>query len=394
MVEVAKERAEFKNAVIYASPQYKEIMMNQTLYQQLYKLVVLEDVSDIYQLADRLGLRYIGDAARLRRVLEGYIKVVFEGKYDRRAAANLICPQCFKPSLVDTAKIGGDEIKMTCSDEECGFELDDSFADFEVFSKDLDRDVTFAPTSAISYTGGKGCTFSPNSDREHKHFLYSIVNSDNVLFSDFEKSHPEIASQFKAAPGEADCFEVVWAGELGKVYCRTGSFVRMVSIDDYFNAVNGLFHQFDGPLRKQKLELMLDPKNELRRAKEYGLKLCERFGFNNKDRDQAIYNTVGTEIDRLKAIVDMRKRHVSMATFTETVFYLVVLRFDRKGLASRVKSELSIDLCLVNFINDVLFALEKDGVSPDGSSVFLEALERSNAARVAAASNSMKSPLS
>lgn len=280
---------------------------------------------------------------------------------------------------MDTAKKNGDEIKKAC--DLCGFEVTDDFTE-DTFSDALDRDLTFAPTSAISYSGGLGCTFNPNNDREHKNLLWNIVNGSNILWSDFQKGYPEIAAQFQASPGEADSFELVWSGEYGKVYCRSGPFVRVISIDDYFNAVNPLFHQFDAPLRKQKLSLLIDPSNELRRAKEYGLKLCEKYGFNNKDRDQAIYNTVGIEIDRLKPIVDMRKHHVSVPTFVETVFYLCVCRFGKDNLAEKIKSELAVNIRLVNFINDVLRDLDNDGYRPNDSPVFLSALEAAAKNRV------------
>jgi hypothetical protein len=379
MVEVLKEKGKikvnsqakaFKSSVVLGSHEYREILENQAAYQKLYKYLFLEDVSDLYLLSDLVGCRDASQVVSLKRNLEGYLRSIYGGSFDRKVVAEEVCPICFQISLTAFAR-GGEEIKKTCTI--CGAELEDSFGDFNDFSQNLDRDVTYAPTSHISYSGGKGCTFNPNSDREHKNLLWNIVNANNVLFSKFKEEKPEIAVEF-----EDGVFEV-WDGKF--IYCRVDSFVRRAPIDEYFNCVNAFWHQFDAPLQKAKLSLMIDVKSSFRRSKEYGLKLCEKYGFNNKDRDQAIYNTVGLLIERLKPFVDARERHVSEKVFTETVFYICLLRFDRRRLAPQVKSDLEIDVDLVNFFDDIMAVLEKYDQKANFDPSLLNALEASNGSR-------------
>jgi hypothetical protein len=351
------------------------LVENLPLYQKLFRLKYREGVVDLEELCNHLGVCDVEEVDYALRILIEHLKGLMGGVV-RKDKIGEVCPECLELGLSSLGS-DGEEIRPSC--RKCGFETSD-MADVENMDVSLDRAVTYAPVSKISYSGG-GCTFNPNSDREHKNFFWNIVNERNVLFSKFQEDFPEVASQFKAGIGEADSFECVWAG--GYVYCRVGQWVRHVTIDEYFNLVNGFWHAFDAPLQKSKLGLIIEPKSEFRRSKEYALRLLEKYGFNNKNRDQAIYNTVGRDIERLKPFVDARVHHVSEKTFAETVVYICLLRFDKRGVASKVKSELDINLGLVNFIDGVLELLREDAVKVDNTPLLLEALEHQNVARQA-----------
>jgi hypothetical protein len=346
------------------------------MYQKLFRLKYREGLCDLGELCEHLGLEDVEEVSLAAQKLTAYLKALMKSDKVRKDKLGEICPNCLRLGLTSLGN-DGEEIKPAC--RFCGVESEDT-VDIEHLNIDLDRAVTYAPVSKISYSKG-GCTFNPNSDREHKNFFWDIVNERNVLFTKFLEDFPEVAAQFKAEIGEADSFECVWAGP--NVFCRVGPWVRHVSIDEYFNLVNSFWHQFDAPLQKSKLSLIIEPKSEFRRSKEYALRLLEQFGFNNKDRDQAVYNTVGRDIERLKPFVDARVHHVSEKTFAETIVYICLLRFDKKGLAAKVKSELDINLGLVNFIDGVLELLREDAVKIDNNPMLLDALEHQNVSREA-----------
>lgn len=369
----SREVAPFQSAFELVSPEYRVLLENLPMYRKLFRLKFHEGVVDLGELCEYLGFEDIMDVDYALRNLFAHLKGVMGGVI-RKDKLGEICPECLE---VGVSPFGndGEEIRPSC--RKCGVETTD-VVDIENMNIDLDRAVTYAPVSKISYSKG-GCTFNPNSDREHKNFFWNIVNARNVLFSKFQEDFPEIAGQFKAGVGEADAFECVWADS--NVYCRIGQWMRHVPVDAYFNLLNSFWHQFDAPLQKSKLSLIIEPRSEFRRSKEYALRLLEKYGFNNKDRDQAVYNTVGRDIERLKPFVDARLHHVSEKTFVETVIYICLLRFDRAGIASKVKSDLDVNLGLVNFIEGVLELLREDAVKTDNDPLLLNAIECENASR-------------
>ena len=371
----AKSAPVFKPALDEVSVEYRVLLENLPVYRKLFRLKYREGVCDLGELCGHLGFMDVEEVVLAERYLLAHLKSVMGG-FVRKDKLGEICPECLQKGLTSFDS-HGEEIKPSCS--LCGIETGD-MADMENMDTSVDRAVTWGPVSLISYSKG-GCTFNPNSDREHKNFFWNIVNERNVLFTKFQEDFPLIAAEFQAPIGEADAFEVVWAGST--VYCRIGQWVRHVSIDEYFNLVNSFWHSFDAPLQKSKLSLIIEPKSEFRRSKEYALRLLEQFGFNNKDRDQAVYNTVGRDIERLKPFVDARIHHVSEKTFAETIVYICLLHFDKNGVAVKVKSELDINLGLVNFIDGVLELLREDAVKIDNNPMLLDALERQNASREA-----------
>jgi hypothetical protein len=424
MVEVS-ERQNFEQAVLLASPEYREITKLENLdqYQQLYKLRVLEDVSDIYMLGDGLGIRFVGEVARMKRTLENYLKLVCGGQFNPRMAAELVCPNCFMPSLVDTSKRGGDEIKKSCS--ACGMELPDSFADFQVFSQDLDFGVTFAPVSTMNDTDGAGGTFHPNNTREvrdHKPFLYNIVNADNIPLQAFAKISPEIAAQFTVANG-LSCSNVVFDDGLVELealekrrdeikaelkdnpynkelreeyktikvkaesvldthfaYCVVDGFVRKVKLGAY----RGFWHQFDSLRRLSILTKGITFKGPCAKEKVYGISLCKRYGFGEGNNDQAMINTLGLQIDKYKPLVERRDKHLNFHTFVDTLFFRLLCVFDKSGQAVKAQSELKIDRKLLKFIDciDDIYKADAESLEEEGS-LLVKALVKVNGARVA-----------
>jgi hypothetical protein len=277
----------------------------------------------------------------------------------------MVCPECFKLSV--TGYSVGEEIKNVCS--ECGVEVDESYSDIDSFSQDLDRDVTYAPTSQISWTKGLGCTL------DQKKELHKLLNDSSVRVEDFQATFPEIATAFK------DGTEFVHS-ENGFVYRQMSDYVRKVPVSDVYAALDSLFHAFDVPLRKKKAMLASGVSSDLKRALEYGFQLCTRYGFDNKDRDQPVYNTVGNEIRLMKHQLKAQKRNVPEKRMVETIFYICLLKFDKHGVAAIVKSELDVDLGLVNYYDSYKeFLRLHDHV--DGSPILLSALEQACSQRFA-----------
>lgn len=343
---VVKERDVFERSVAFASLEYKVIEKNMGDYQRLYRFVVLENVGDVYQLAELMGNRLISEVSQMKRVLLGYLKVLFGGSVDLGVVAESVCPSCFCRSLVDVS--GNGEFRRSCSC--CGLELGDEYGSFRDFSQNLDFDVTLAPVSQLSYTKVGG-TFNPRERKncpDHQGFLYDVVNRDNVLFVDFAKGNPDLAALL-------DC-EGVEVIKDGFVFCRMDSFVRRCSVDEFFEAKMKFWHEFDAMLRKSKLEKQLTFKGDCSREKAYGLGLCRRFGFDNTSAcgDQAMYNTLGVLLEKYKPLVAMLDRRVSCEVFVDSVFYICVLWFGHGDVVGRVKGELRVDSGLVAFLDKVM----------------------------------------
>jgi hypothetical protein len=314
------------------------------------------------------------DASGLEAVLEGWLAYAMGGSFSKDKLG-FICPECLEYSI-QSKSMDGDYIMNTC--DNCGVELEDNMIDIDSFDQHLSRDVTFAPVSHLSFTGGLGGTYHPNNTNkvtDHKGLLYNIVNANNVLFSDFKKDHPLIATEF-----EDGTFQV----QVGDyIFCRMGDFIRKAHVNEKFDADMNFWHQKDPMLRRSKLIFQVNSsaKGKYTQEKIYGMWLCNHYGFDINQEDQAFINTVGLEIDWFKPLVDKRTRHVPSKTLAETVFYIILLAFDKQGLARNVKSELDINLGLVNF-----YAMQKSIYAGDTqeenlSSIWLSAMEKANRSR-------------
>jgi hypothetical protein len=354
------------------SHEYVVIQNNLEVYRRLFKYKYREALGG-NQLAVFVGFDSYSALASsgTEAVLEKWLAVAMGGVF-RSDHLGHICPDCLTETLRMIGK-NGDDIKKTC--EVCGGEVDDMVSDIDDFDQSLSRDVTYAPVPHSSYCG-LGCTFHPKNTanvKDHRNYMYKLANSNNVLFSDFAEEFPELAAELDAGA------YMVQFGEY--VFCRMGAFVRKAPVSEVFDVVEGFWHRYDAMLRMQKLTLQMDAKGKFSREKIIAMSLCTHYGFDVSKEDQAFINSVGLEIERFKPFVEAREHHVSAKTLAETVFYINLLVFNKTGLASKVKSDLDIDLGLVNFYDKVKMILQNDAVAEDTSSVLLDASERANELR-------------
>jgi hypothetical protein len=354
-----EEKKAFGHVVI---PEYQVLLEDMPFFQRLFQYRYLENVSNLSELCNLVGCRDVEEIVDAERKLDAYFRRVMGGNV-RGDLLELVCPNCLQLSLSGYGK-DGEGIRRTC--HSCGMEATDAIANIDDFNQDLDRDLTYAPTSKLSYSKGLGGSFDPNKNRDQKHFLWQALNANNVLFSEFKLEHPDITKELEGA-------YQVWCGDY--VYCRMGDFVRRAHINEKFAADQAFWHQFDAPLKNKKLRMEIKVKSDVKRACEYGLKLCERYGFNRKDRDQPIFNTVGHGIRLMKQQLKDQKHRVPEKRFVETIFYICLLKLGKRGVAVKAKSELDIDFWLVNYYVDYEeFRIKHDNLN--GTPAVLNAIEQ------------------
>lgn len=426
MLEKIKEDdavPEFVQASKLVVPEYVELLANLSLYGKLFSLKYRERVTDVREFQRVLGVVDASVLAVYERKLDAYLRVVMGGEV-RLDKVDLVCPECLKLNIV-RYDCRGEEIKPCCS--ECGVELDESFADIESFDQSLDRDVTYAPTSHLSYTKGLGGSFDPNRDKKQNNFLWQILNARNVLASDFKAESPSTYEELEAK----------WLVEKADyIFCIVDKFIRKIRCEDFdeiitsyfmsennfvpvevfyrndpelFNVLsNGAwfvesaddvycliddkvycsnfqlfyahimqhFHAFDVPLKNKKIRLEIAVKSRSKSALSYGSKLCHDYGFDMKNRDHTLLDTVGHEIELMKSLVkNQPSLRIPEKRLVETVFYICLLKCGKQNAAFRAKHELSVDLPLVNFYFDFAdFRKAHERLSFSG--VRLDALEQ------------------
>ena len=381
MVEVervnfkAKEEIEAFRGLLQSSPEYKTMNQDLAAYQLLFRLMYVEGKTDIYDINKDLKLVSVGQAQAMRRVLESYLKLVYGGRFNVKAVSEQVCGECFLPGVVDTAKVDGDEVKRACGF--CGFEAKDVFAGIDEFSTDIPFDQTFAPVSLINDTDGPGGTFHPNNTREvrdHKNFLFDVVNANNITWADFKKSHPQLAEQMVELSSENGCSNSVLFEDF--VFIRVGAYVRKIPKAEY----EKFCHQYDPLLRRSILIKQSNSKGVCSKEKIYGMSLCKKYGFGDNNNDQALINTLGLEIDKYKPFVDRRDKHVNYHVYVNTLFVKLLAVFDRSGKASQAKSELKTDKKLLGFIDRVNGLFEADAAVDDEEcgALLLSALMKHN----------------
>lgn len=436
------------------SLEYQEIEQNKAVYQRLYKFWMLENVTDYYKLAraDMVGIPFLGDVAHMVKTLKNYLKSLFDGAFDRHQIISKVCPNCFKLTLTAASLSGGEEIKVTCSDPECGFELDESYSDFQVFAQFLDRDVTYALVHHCEETDGAGGTFHPKGGKDsqnHKNFVFDLVNADNVTLADFTKDFPAIAKQFSGEnvlgfsnigfdsgihkleklererlhlkseiehlPDLDAAFlafdgkrKVKLAEQLKEVkkqinevldssfaFCVVGGFVRKVKLAD----LRKFWHQFDALLRRSILLNQLNFAGKYAQEKKYATELCESFGYNPYEKDSAFVNTLGLKIEKYKPFWEVRNRHskvphIGYHVFVDTLFYKTLLAFNKRKVTDELKSSLQIDEALVAFFDKIDDVFKKDEFEVEEGRLTLHCWEKFNSERGNSPSLPSSSPIS
>jgi hypothetical protein len=384
MYETFKEKTfvpKFERATDLIKPEYRVLLANMKAYQLLFKYKYLEHVSSLSRLCDLVGCLDAAHVVELERNLDAYLCKAMGGMI-RSDLLEMVCPSCFALALTNFSK-DGEEIKKCCG--ECGTELSDSVSDIEDFDQSLDRDTTYAPTSHASWSKGLGNTFDAKKD-----LLKLISNDASCKISEFAKINPEIVNYLTcpemdgsflvALDGLAKALlpsvELVAFGD--KVYRRMGDNVASISTEQFYRVVDEAFHANDLYLRRKKTMLASALPSDLKNALEYGLSLCAKYGFDRKDRDQALFNTVGHDIRVVKQLVkSLHKRHIPESQLVETVFYICLLKFKKNTAAVKAKSELNINHALFNLyfdFKDFLVAHEND----DNSSTMVSVLEQAS----------------
>jgi hypothetical protein len=379
MYETYKEKPfepKFERAIDLIKPEYRVLLENMKAYQLLFRYKYLEHVSSLSRLCDLVGCLDAAHVVELERNLDAYLCKAMGGVV-RSDRLEMVCPECFQLTLTNYGR-DGEEIKKCCSN--CGFELSDSVSDIEDFDQSLDRDTTYAPTSPASWSKGLGNTFDAKKD-----LLKLIANNASCKISEFAKINPEIVSclegdgSFLVAIGDLakallPSVELVAFGD--KVYRRMGENVASINLEHYYRVVDEAFHANDLYLRRKKTMLASALPSDLKNALEYGLSLCAKYGFDRKDRDQALFHTVGHDIRVVKQLVkSLHKRHIPESQLVETVFYIDLLKFKKNTAAAKAKSELNINKALFNLyfdFKDFLSAHEED----NHSSTMLNVLEQ------------------
>lgn len=344
MFETFKKDLECRDDAVEASakfviPEYLVLLGNLAVFQRLFRLKYREHVYSLGLLAELLGVSDVDFVVRLERDLEAYLCRVMGGSV-RADLLELVCPSCFKLALTGFGR-DGECIKKVCSS--CGVEADDSYADGDDFDQSLDRDVTFAPVSELSWTKGMGGTLDMKRDG-HK-----LLNDSSVPFEEFKAFLPDVAAELEQGHyfvcTESDVYHLMPDGR---------NVVRRVSLKDFFGAVDMLFHGLDLPLRKKKMSMASSVPNGLEKALGYGMELCRRYGFDRSDRDQALFNSVGNVIRVMKPQLKRQRFRCPEKRMVETLFYICLLRFNKlgKSVAARARSELDIDVGLLNYYVD------------------------------------------
>jgi hypothetical protein len=347
--DFAKEYAHLKS----------ELPLLSKLFRSKYKLGIVNPCL----LSETIGCPDVAKLLKAELVLDKWLCRVLGGSV-RNDLIELVCPNCLYPALVDHDG-EGEEIRKTCS--RCGVELDDDGVDG--FNQDLERDVTYAPTSHLSWTNGHGGTLNMKRDG-HK-----LLHDASVPFDEFKVAEPEIAEAL------LDSLFVA-VGDFTYHFVAQKNVVRKVPVRDFYSAVLNLFYQFDLPLRKYNLTLASNSQNELTKALTYGMELCLRFGINSKATDQAFYNTLGNDVRDMKRVLKLLRRHISERVAVETIFYLCLLRFGRVRQAEIVRAELRVNEDLVNLLADFK-AFKQGHEKPNGSGAVLNCVEEFSKQRLA-----------
>jgi hypothetical protein len=165
--------------------EYQKLQQRMDAYRLLFKKLYLENVSCLPLLQDLLGCRSSDEVQGLRVDLEAWFKKAANGAFPSSGWVSSVCPSCLRFSLVQYSH-DGEKIPKVCS--VCGEEVDDASIDIDDFNQDLDRDVTFAPTSWQSWNKGLGDTLYNNH-------VHKLIRDESVDFDEFKAERPEIAEE-------------------------------------------------------------------------------------------------------------------------------------------------------------------------------------------------------
>jgi hypothetical protein len=341
------------------SKEYQKLQRRIGAYRLFFKKFYLENISSLPLLQDLLGCRNTDEVQGLRADLEAWFAKAANGAFPTSGWVSSVCPGCLRFSLTRHSH-DGEKIPKVC--QVCGEEVDDACVDIDDFNQDLDRDLTFAPTSFQSWTKGLGGTFNSRKN------LHKLLSDNRVYFDEFKADHPEIAEELLRNL-------IVTTEDFAYHLDVERNVVRKVSISVFYKTIFDLFHQFDVPLRKTKALLAENTPNNLQGALGYSEQLCKSYGITvDSGKDQAFRNTLGHDIRTMKVALKLQGYRVTTKRLVDTLFYRNLLLFQKPELARRAKEQLEIDPGIVNYFSAFSEFLRAHN-KIDNSAALLNALE-------------------
>jgi hypothetical protein len=236
----------------------------------------------------------------------------------------------------------------------CGLVANASYEENIPFDDSLDRDVTFHPSSPLSFSDGLGQTIKSQE-------IHKLLTNNDVDLSEFQKVNPQEASDLLLS-GSGIVLKDGFAFRLSQGY------VRRLSIADIENA----FNQQDKPLRKYKMAMIVDSfSNDNKQILSYSLHLCEKYGIVSPVFKNSLGTKVRSSRAALKHFGNSRPR---IKPLVDTAFFLCLLDFKKKTEIKKAKPNLHIDYGIANLIAEYAVFKRKHS-KPNLDSSFLDDYE-------------------
>jgi hypothetical protein len=319
---------------------YKRLVPEMKLHQQLFQLKYREDITDQDILKKLLGLNSNIELAKYVEILDAWIAS------QKTSDLDLVCPECLVAVLTDKPE-EGDKVCLCC-----GLVVDASYEENIPFDDSLDHDVTFHPSSPLSFSDGLGQTIKSQE-------IHKLLTNNDVDLSEFQKTNPQEAS---------DLLLRGYAIKDVSFYRLSQGYVRRIPMAD----VDNLFNQQDKPLRKYKMAMIVDSfSNDNKQVLSYSLQLCEKYGIVSP----VFKNRLGTKVRSARAALKhFGNSRPRIKPLVDTVFFLTLLDFKKKTEIKKAKPHLRIDYAVANLIGDYADFREKHR-EPNLDSSFLDDYE-------------------
>ena len=324
----------------FSLEKYERLVPEMKLHQQLFQLKYREDITDPDILKKLLGLNSNIEIAKHAEILDAWITS------QKTSNLDLVCPECLCAVLTDKPE-EGDKVCLCC-----GLVVDASYEENILFDDSLDRDVTFQPSSPLSFSDGLGQTIKSQE-------IHKLLTNNDVDFSEFQKTNPQEA---------ADLLLRGYAIKDVSFYRLSQGYVRRIPVAD----VDNLFNQQDKPLRKYKMAMIVDSfSNDNKQVLSYSSQLCEKYGIVSPVFKNSLGAKVTSSRAALKHFGNSRPR---IKRLVDTVFFLTLLDFKKKTEIKKAKPNLHIDYGIANLIADYAVFKRKHS-TPNLDSSFLDDYE-------------------
>ena len=329
----------------FSEEKYLALIPEMKLCQQLFQLKYREDITDQDILKKLLKLESNIELSKRLEILDSWLASNLGGVVSVDQL-DLVCPECLCETLTDKAD-DGDKVCMAC-----GLVVDASYDEGVSFDDSLDRDVTFQPSSALSFTDGLGCTLKSTD-------IHRLLINNDVDFSEFKKTNPHEAS------------DILLNGLVvkdGFAFRLSQGYVRRLPLAD----IDNVFNQLDKPLRKYKMSMIVDSfSNDNKGVLSYTSFVCDKYGISDLKFRDTLARKVRSARKTLKYFGNSRPR---IKPLVDTMFYLTLLRFKKRTEILKAKPNLQIDYSIANLIAEHADFKQKHS-KPNLDSSFLDAYE-------------------